>query len=75
VVPQSITRPREVWTTDERKAIQRVLDLMNLRGLKVQFICNHPDCHENGGRITQRRSEQGEPIWECDHKTRVFTSL
>ena len=42
LVPEEVSRERQVWTKDEWKAINRVTTLLESRGMRLQFTCDAP---------------------------------
>lgn len=72
LVPEAISREREVWCKDEWRLLDRATRLLTSRGIKFQFACAHPRCH--GERMTLTRDKtSGDVVLQCAHKTRVAT--
>lgn len=72
LVPEDISRKREVWTKAERKLHDKFLALFKSRGVDLLMRCGNPDCDDRAIKIT--RNNAGESILQCGCKDRVFTS-
>ena len=71
LVPESLSRVREVWTRDEWRLIDRVSKLLERRGVDLILAC--PACARAGKpRIDQDR-EGDRQVLRCACKDRVFT--
>lgn len=74
LVPEDISRQREVWTKDERKLLDRATELLRSRAIALQLRCLHPDCQGPDGKMQFSRDNAGDAILRCGHKDRVFVS-
>lgn len=72
VVPEELSRGREVWTKAEAKLLDRTVKLLGSRGLQMMFRCTHARC-KSAGPITRLRGKGGEMILRCEHLDREFT--
>lgn len=75
IIPQSVSRVREVWTKTEWMTVEKAIDLLAHRGIKFQFACAHPDCKEAGGAMEKRTTDNGEAVLRCAHKDRLLSRL
>lgn len=66
-VPEALSRPREVWTHDEQRLLDRVGKLTAKRGLAMVFLCDQ--CRKPVEKI--RRADGGISL-QCDHLDREF---
>lgn len=71
LVPDDVSREREVWTRDEAKILDRAIKLLKARGLSVQLACPKPGC--KGDKLEKVRHADGSVILQCHHKDRIFT--
>lgn len=67
LVPDAVARERQVWTTQERKLIDRVAKLLQARGVAMQMGCRQ--CHQP---LEHVRTAAGF-VMRCPHMDRVFT--
>lgn len=72
IVPEELSRERQVWTKQEAALLDRTVKLLGSRGLLVMFRCTHERCKQ-AGPITRTRGNGGEMILQCAHCDRVFT--
>lgn len=68
LIPDSVERPRQVWTNDERRILDRATRLANSRGLALQLACvdcgiKHP--------LERVPTAHGFTL-RCNHLDRVF---
>lgn len=70
IVPEPVSREREVWTRDEWKALDRAQKLCTSRGIELFMGCTHPECKK--APMTDTTDERGQKILRCEHKDRVF---
>jgi hypothetical protein len=70
LVPEAISREREVWTYDEYKALERALKFVEGKGLKMFFGC--PDARCTRQPIETHRNADGGLTLRCQHKDRVI---
>lgn len=70
IVPEDLSREREVWTHDEGRLLDRATKLANKRELKLLLACKHPDCQK--APIERLRLPNGDWVLRCQHRDRVF---
>lgn len=68
LVPEPISREREVWTRDEYKTINRALKLLASRKVEVFLGC--PQC--KAAPIEKIKRNDGGLTLRCAHKDREF---
>lgn len=71
IVPEAVSREREVWTKDEWRLIQRATKFLRTKGVQVFFRCEQPACQ--GKPMNRTRQADGAIVMQCDHKDRVLT--
>lgn len=75
VVPEEVSREREVWLKDgeERKAFERAQRVAAKRYLSMPLVCYHERCRKNamGCTILKRVQVAGGYELRCEHKVRV----
>lgn len=71
LVPDEISREREVWTKDEARLIERATKLLESRDIQVFFGCPHPRCQD--APIRRYLKTDGAMSLRCGHKDRLFT--
>lgn len=71
IVPEDISRAREVWTRDEWKLLDRATKLINAKGMRQLLKCEHPACKD--APIEKIRQPGGGFVLRCAHADRVFT--
>jgi hypothetical protein len=67
------TRVRTVWTTHERKLLDRLAKVFNMHGDKLQLRCGNPVCPDNRISLAQDHSSAGGAVLRCGCTDRVFT--
>lgn len=72
IVPDAVSRQREVWTRVELKLIDRAIALLKSRHVLLQLACPAPGCKGDG--IERVRLDDGSIVLRCNHKDRVFTT-
>lgn len=70
LVPEEVSREREVWTRDDLRLIDRATKLLTSRGIQVMFACTDKRCADV--KITRVHGLAGDYILRCNHKDRVF---
>lgn len=70
LVPESISRVREVWTNDEWKSIKRAITLLSLKGLAVVMRCPREGCRETP--LETVTNPDGTTTIRCHHLDRVI---
>lgn len=70
-VPEELSRPREVWTHDEQRLLNRVSKLLASRGIRMLLACVHPDCRQAGPIEKVTRLDGGLTL-RCAHLDREF---
>lgn len=71
VVPEALSREREVWTKDEWRLLERAVKLLGARQMRVYFGC--PDDRCRSGPIQRFRLPDGSIALRCAHRDRVLT--
>lgn len=74
VVPEEVSRQREVWTREEMKLLRRTEKLLRSRNLDLYVLCLDERCKEQP-RVTAMRDAQGKVVMECEHKVRIGTGV
>jgi hypothetical protein len=69
LVPDEISREREVWTRDDLKVLDRALKLLEGRGLRMYLGCPDPRCVKTP--IEKFRNADGGLTLRCSHKDRI----
>jgi hypothetical protein len=64
-VPEALSRPREVWTHDDQRLLDRVGKLLTKRGIGMALFCDV--CRKPVEKV--RRDDGGLTI-HCDHVDR-----
>ena len=70
LVPEALSRARQVWTRDESRLIDRATALLQSRGLQLQIRCAKPSCPS--AKLERLQRPGGEYALECGCTTRVF---
>ena len=73
-VPEELKRQREVWSLQEFKALDKVTQWLEARGVRVFLGCADPDCNK-AGPMDRIRSLDGGITYRCPHKDRVVMKL
>lgn len=74
ILPEEHSRVREVWTHSEWRTLERATKLLESRGLKLFFRCEHSkDCQREP--IERRRNLDGTITLRCAHADRVMSRL
>ncbi len=71
IVPEELSRAREVWTRDEWKLFERFTKLAESRGLRLFLGCREESCRK--APIERIRQKDGSILLRCEHKDRVLT--
>lgn len=69
LVPEDVSRAREVWTNDEWRAVKRALAILGSHHVAVFFRCPLPTCREQS---LETINVNGEMVLRCNHKDRVI---
>ncbi len=69
LVPLTTERTREVWTEQERKALDRMAKLVTARGLAWMLKCIRPGC----GGVMVRHDVNGVDTLRCDCSDRELS--
>lgn len=67
------TRDREVWTTDEKKRLDRCAKDFNIHGDKLLLVCGNPCCPDARMILQQDASSPGGMVLRCGCRDRVFS--
>lgn len=70
IVPEDISRKREVWTWQEWRDLERVTKRLVARGLAFQFKCQDPRCQDT--KLERVRRPDGGITLRCNHLDREF---
>lgn len=70
LVPDEISRAREVWTPDEKRLLDRATKLLESRGVELFMGCGETQC--KGTPIERLSNADGGMTLRCAHKDRVF---
>lgn len=68
LLPDAVSRAREVWTRDEYKGLDRVTKFLESRGIHLFLRCPDPACKD--APIQQIRRTDGGVTLRCGHKDR-----
>ena len=71
LVPQELSRVREVWTKDEVRLLDRVRLLLVRHQIDLYLGCQDRDCRKQGP-IERFRTIDGGMTLRCAHKDRVL---
>jgi hypothetical protein len=72
IVPEALSRIREVITKDEWKALDRAIrKVLGPREIAFRLECRHHGCPEP--RIQRLPADDGGFVLRCGHADRVFT--
>ena len=69
-VPDEVARPREVWTRDEWRVLERATTLLTARNILLYLRCALPACAE--APLERRRNPDGGLTLRCAHLDRVI---
>jgi len=70
LLPLAAERPRQVWTKDEWRLLDRATTLLNTRGIGLQLKCLDPRCAAEP--IERLRQPDGTILLRCAHQDRAF---
>lgn len=76
VAHQTSTRKREVWTTDEKRKLDRISKLLASHGVRMRLTCANETCPDKlvTFRPAEHETTHGELSCACtDHIFRVTT--
>jgi hypothetical protein len=71
IVPEAISRVRDVFTDSESRTINRAVTLLNQHGIEVYFGCPLESCKKRP--MEPRRLANGDFVLECEHAAHIFT--
>ena len=71
ILPEAISRVRQVWTKDEGRLLDRAFQLFTAKGMRAFLKCEDPACAS--APIEKIRTPDGGVILRCAHSDRVFT--
>lgn len=72
-VPEATTRQRTVWTTDEKRLLNRISKIFNEHGDKLLLRCGNPLCPDDRIFLHAAPSEPTGAILRCGCTSRVFS--
>ena len=72
IVPDEISREREVWTHDEYRIFDRAVKLLATKELKLYLRCTHDGCTTQ--EFERVRLPDGGVSLRCGHKDRVIST-
>lgn len=70
VVPEALSREREVWTRDEWKGVTRALKFLESKGITIFLGCPEATCLK--APLERRKLADGTLVLRCGHKDREF---
>ena len=70
IVPEDVSREREVWTDQERMIFQKAVDLATRKGLLMVFTCPHARCAQHA-QVRLLATPGGQEL-VCEHKRRLL---
>lgn len=73
IVPEDVSRTREVWTYDEWRTLEKATKLLSGRGVQLLMRCAQPDCQKSP--MERRRRPDGGITLRCSHADREFTKF
>ena len=71
LLPEAVSRAREVWTKHEWKFHERVVRFYREKAIAVFLQCTHPSCV--GTPMVRLRQPGGDITLTCEHKERALT--
>lgn len=66
------TRDRVVWTTDEKKRLDRCAKDFNMHGDKLLLVCGNPCCPDPHMHLHQDQTSAGGMVLRCGCTDRCF---
>jgi hypothetical protein len=66
------TRQRVVWTSDEKKLLNRLSKIFNAHGDKLLLVCGNTTCLEQRMILAQDQSNPGGMVLRCGCSDRCF---
>lgn len=72
-IPIISTREREVWTTTERKQINRVAKILITHGDALKLECGNPVCPDPRIRVAVDSTAASGAVLRCGCRDRVFS--
>lgn len=72
IVPEEVSREREVWCRSEWKVLERATKLLQSRGVRLLLGCINVECRKKP--LERIRSLDGGITLRCEHKDRVFVA-
>jgi hypothetical protein len=73
LVPEDLSRKRQVWTKDEWRLLDRVTKLLQGKGVELFLAC--PDCRTAGKDPLERISTPEGRVLRCACTDRIFRSV
>lgn len=73
ILPEEISRKREVWTYQEWRTIDKATKLLAERGIQVLMRCSRPECQDKP--MERIRRHDGGITLRCNHVDREYTKL
>lgn len=71
LVPEEISRERQVWTADEGRLLDRAAKLLHRKGINLKMECQREGCQV--APLSKHQTPGGGFILRCEHADRVFT--
>lgn len=71
IVPEEVSRDRQVMTWQEWRDLEKVTKALEARGIVLQMKCSDPRCQR--APITRHRTPEGGISFRCEHRDLVFT--
>lgn len=73
IVPEDISRKREVWTKSEWRILERATKLLKSRDIQIFLRCDQKDCQKEP--MERLRRPDGGITLRCQHKDREIHAL
>lgn len=71
LVPQELSRERQILTWQEWRDLEKVTKSLEARGIVLQMRCADPRCQREP--ITRVRTLEGGISFRCAHADRIYT--
>lgn len=71
LVPEEVSRERQVMTWQEWRDLEKVTKQLAARGVILQLKCSDPRCQRTP--IERHRTLEGGISFRCEHADRVYT--
>lgn len=71
LVPEEVSRDRQVMSWQDWRDLERVTKMLEKRGKVLQIKCAHPRCQRTP--IVRHRTPEGGISFRCEHEDLVYT--